>query len=157
MPAKLYHVDLTPEEQDHLAEVIASRSQKSALVKRAYVLLAADRNGPKRWDDGQISAAYGVHRRTVELIRERFVEQGFETVLKGKRQARYKEKVFTGEVEAKLIALRCSAPPAGYARWSLHLLADQMVELGYVEHMSHEGARQLLKKTNSSLGASRAG
>ena len=157
MPAKRYHVDLTSEEQERLSEIIASRSQKSALVKRAYVLLAADRNGPKQWDDGQISAAYGLHRRTIELIRERFVEEGFETVLNGKRQERYKEKVFTGEVEAKLITLRCSAPPSGYARWTLQLLADQMVELGYVEHMSHEGARQLLKKTNSSLGASKVG
>ena len=157
MPAKIYHVDLTEEEQDLLGDIIASRSQKSPVVKRAYVLLAADRNGQKQWTDAQISDAYGPRPRTIEKIRERFVEDGFETVLYGKKQQRYKEKVFTGEVEAKLIALRCSEPPSGYARWTFQLLADQMVELGYVEHMSHEGARQLLKKTNSSPGVSKAG
>lgn len=157
MPAKIYHVDLTPEEQDLLGDLIQSRSQKSQIVKRAYALLAADRNGKKNWTDAQISDAYGLRPRTIELIRERFVEEGFETVLYGKRQQRYKEKVFTGEVEAKLIALRCSNPPSGYARWTFQLLADEMVELGYVEHMSHEGARQLLKKTRSSPGVSRVG
>lgn len=157
MPAKRYHVDLTADEQDRLRDIIASRSQKSPVVKRAYVLLAADRKGDKTWTDAQISDAYGLRPRTIELIRQRFVEDGFETVLYGKRQKRYKEKVFTGEVEAKLVALRCSRPPSGYARWTLQLLADRMVELGYVEHMSHEGARQVLKKTRSSPGASKAG
>lgn len=157
MPAKRYHVDLTADEQDLLRELIAARSQTSQIVKRAYVLLAADRNGDKRWGDAQITEAYGIRRRTIEKIRQRFVEEGFSSVLYGKKQQRYKEKVFTGEVEAKLIALRCSAPPSGYARWTFQLLADEMVELGYVEHMSHEGARQVLKKTNSSPGVSRVG
>ena len=153
MSAKRYHVDLIAEEQDLLRDIIESRSQKSPIVKRAYVLLAADRNGQKQWTDAQITDAYGLRPRTIELIRERFVEDGFSAVLYGKKQQRYKEKVFTGEVEAKLIALRCSNPPSGYARWTFQLLADQMVELGYVEHMSHEGARQLLKKTRLSPGA----
>lgn len=152
MPAKRYHVDLTADEQQLLRQIIQKRSAKAQIVKRAYALQAADRNGPMQWTDHLISQTYGMRQRTVELLRQRFVEDGFQTVLYGKQQQRYKAKVFTGEVEAKLIALRCSAPPEGYARWSLQLLADQMVELGYVEHMSHEGARQLLKKTNSSLG-----
>lgn len=157
MSAKKYHVDLTTDEQEVLRELIQSRSQKSQVVKRAFALQAADRNGDKQWSDTQISQAYGFRQRTVEKIRQRFVEDGFETVLQGKKQTLYKEKLFTGAVEAKLIALRCSAPPSGYARWTFQLLADEMVELGYVEHMSHEGARQLLKKTNSSLGASSLG
>jgi hypothetical protein len=157
MPAKRYHVDLTTDEQDLLRDIIESRNQKAQIVKRAYALLAADRKGDKRWSDAQIRDAYGLRVRTIELIRQRLVEEGFETVLYGQKQQRYKEKVFTGAVEAKLIALRCSHPPSGYARWTFQLLADQMVELGYVEHMSHEGARQLLKKTNSSPGVSRVG
>ena len=157
MSAKRYHVDLTADEQDRLRELVRARSQKSQIVKRAYVLLAADRNADKQWTDAKISDAYGLRLRTIEKMRQRFVEEGFETVLYGKKQQRYKEKVFTGEVEAKLVALRCSNPPSGYARWTLQLLADRMVELGYVEHMSHEGARQLLKKTNLSPGVSARG
>ena len=157
MSSKKYHIDLTPDEQACLQDIIRSRSQKSPVVKRAYVLQAADRNGPKQWTDAQISHCYGMRLRTIEKIRQRFVEDGFETVLYGKKQQRYKEKVFTGEVEAHLVALRCSAPPPGYAQWTFHLLADQMVALGYVEHMSHEGARQVLNKTNSGPGASSPG
>ena len=98
---------------------------------------AADRNGEKNWTDLQISQTYGLQIRSVELIRKRFVEDGFETVLEGKPRA-YKHPTFTGDIEARQIALRCSAPPKGYSKWSLHLLADHMVSLKYVESISHE-------------------
>lgn len=146
MPSKKYHVDLRDEEQQKLKELIATRSAKAQLVKRAYVLLAADRNGDKQWKDKQIAQCYHLRTKTVENIRQRFVEEGFEIALYGKPREVVAEKIFDGEVEAKLIALRCSAPPTGYNRWTLHLLADKMVELQYVEHISHESVRQLLKK-----------
>lgn len=114
--------------------------------------MAADRNGEQQWKDSQIAASYHpggapLRTKTVENIRQRFVEEGFEIALNGKPREVVPEKVFDGEVEAKLLALRCSNPPAGYSRWTLHLLADKMVELQYVEHISHESVRQLLKKT----------
>ncbi|MBE9217219.1 helix-turn-helix domain-containing protein [Plectonema cf. radiosum LEGE 06105] len=152
MPAKIYRVHLSAAERAHLQELIGKRSEKSLQVKRAYILLAADEHGDKQWKDAQISEAYGIGKRTVERLRQRFVEEGLEVALQGKHREVVREKVFDGEVEAKLIALRCSGPPSGYARWTLHLLADKMIELQYVEHISHESVRQLLKKTGLSLG-----
>lgn len=152
MPSKKYHVDLTETEQVFLAELIQKRSLKSQVVKRAFVLQAADRNGDKVWKDQQIASTYGVRRKTVENIRQRFVEEGFEVCVYGKKSEYTREKIFTGDVEAHLVALRCSAPPLGHTRWTFRLLSDKMVELAYVPHMSAEGARQLLKKTKLSLG-----
>ena len=147
MPKKKYHVDLTEAEQGRLIEVLKKRSERSEVVKRAYILLAADRQGDKVWKDEQIAQTYGIRVKTVENIRQRFVEEGFERALEGKKREVFKDKVFTGEVEAHLVALRCSQAPTGYNKWTFNLLAEQMVALGYVEHMSGEGARQLLKKT----------
>ena len=149
---KKYIVTLNPEEQVFLGELIKRRNAKSIEVKRAYVLLAADENGDKKWTDDHISDVYHVRRKTVENIRQRFVEEAFKDVLKGKKREINKEKIFTGEIEAKLIALRCSESPEGYNKWTLRLLADKMVELEYVESMSHESVRQILKKTKGSLG-----
>ena len=146
MPAKLYRVHLTDEEREELTILIQRRSQKSQQVKRSYVLLAADENGEKRWKDKQIAQAYKISIRSIERLRERFVLDGLERALEGKKREVFREKLFTGGVEAKLIALRCSDPPQGYNRWTLQLLADKMVELRYVEHISDESVRQLLKK-----------
>ena len=152
MPAKIYRVHLTDSEREQLTSLIQTRSQQSQQVKRAYVLLSADENGEKGWKDEQIRQAYGVSIRSIERLRERFVLEGLTMALKGKKREVFREKYFTGEVEAKLVALRCSEPPSGYNRWSLQLLADKMIELRYVEHISHESVRQLLKKTLSNLG-----
>ena len=84
--------------------------------------------------------------RTIERLRQRFVEEGLEAALNGKQREVFKPKVFDGEVEAKLIALRCSDAPDGYNKWTLRLLADKMVELAYVPQMSYESVRQILKK-----------
>ncbi|MGB0932177.1 MAG: helix-turn-helix domain-containing protein [Chitinophagales bacterium] len=148
MGNKKYHVDLTTAEQDYLNLVIENRSSKSTIVKRAYILLAADRNGDKRWTDEKIADAYKVRVRTIERLRERFVLESFEIALNGKKREVYKEKIFTGDVEAHLISLRCQPPPKGHKKWSLRLLADKMVELNYIESISYEGVRQILKKTN---------
>lgn len=145
---KKYHVTLTPDERDHLQALLAKRKADGQLVKRAYVLLAADENQPHWLKDEQIKATYGVSIRSIERLRERFVEDGFELVLHGKKREVFKEKVFDGAVEAHLIALRCSQPPAGYARWTVRLLAAKMVELEYVESIGRETVRQMLKKTS---------
>jgi hypothetical protein len=143
---KKYRVNLTDGEREELKRIKDNQSAKSPVVKRAYILLAADEAGEKRWNDQQIHEAYDVSVRSVERLRARFVLEGFETALNGKKREIFKGKILTGEVEAKLISLRCSDSPEGYARWTLHLLADKMVELNYVERISHESVRQILKK-----------
>lgn len=154
---KIYRVTLTDAERQELQEILERRSAKSLPVKHAYILLAADEHGPHGWDDRRIRESYHVSRSMVERTRCRFVEKGIQVAVWGKKREVFKEKILTGDVEAKLVALRCSQPPSGYAKWSLQLLADHMVELEYVEHMSRESARQVLKKTNSSPGGSSRG
>lgn len=139
-------MSLTEEDREQLRTIIKRKSQNSSQVRRSYILLAADENGDKKWKDSEISRAYDVAQSTVERIRERFVEEGFETVLQGKKREPSGDKLLDGRVEANLIALRCSTPPAGYAKWTLRLLAEKMVELAYVEHISHESVRGILKK-----------
>jgi transposase len=155
--AKKYRIKLTEEERAGLEKVISTRSKKSQQVKRAYALLAADEQGDKGWKDQQIKQSYGLSIASIERLRERAVMEGIEIALNGKKREVFKEKLFTGEVEAKLIALRCSECPQGYQRWTLQLLADQMVSLGYVEQISDESVRQLLKKMKLSLGRSKVG
>lgn len=148
---------LTEAERQELLGVLERRREKSLPVKHAYILLAADEHGAQRGDDPYICKTYHVSRSMVERTRKRFVLDGFQVAVWGQKRDVFKEKVLTGEVEARLVALRCSQPPSGYAKWSLELLADQMVELQYVEHMSRESGRQRLKKTNSSPGRSSHG
>jgi transposase len=154
--SKKYIVTLPEAERAQLQSIIDKRSAKSQIVKRAYALLAADTMGAAM-GDAEIARHYRLSLRTVERLRQRWVEQGLDVALKGKPLTVFKPKKFDARVEAHLIALRCSAPPEGYERWTLHLLADQMVILGHVDQMSHESVRQILKKTPSSRGVSVAG
>jgi transposase len=153
---KQYIVTLPAAERAELEAVIKKRSAKSPVVRRAYVLLAADTLG-KAMKDAEIARQYHVSVRTVERLRERWVEQGLDVALNGKKQLNFKPKTFDGTVEAQLIAMRCSDPPEGYQRWTYHLLADQMVVLGHVKSISHETARQILKKMRSSRGPNAVG
>jgi transposase len=149
--AKKYRVTLTQEERDQLQGIIGNRLGKSPVVKKAYVLLAADESG-LNWTDKEINVAYKCSIRTIERLRERFVEDGFEVALHGKpRQGAVRLK-FDGRVEAQLIALRCGDAPCGHNKWTLELLADHLVALNYVESISREQIRLMLKKTNLSLG-----
>jgi len=154
---KKYHVTLTADERRHLQAIIAKRNAKSQAVKRAYTLLAADENQPDWLKDEQIKAAYQVSIRSIERLRERFVEDGLDIAIQGKKREKFKEKVFDGTVEAHVVALRCSQPPAGHARWTVRLLAQKMVELEYVETIGRETVRKMLKKTRLSLGGSKVG
>src|SRR4051794_7172937 len=143
--SKKYIVSLTADEQQELKRIIGKRNEKAPVVKRAYVLPGADENGD-HLSDTQIAQRYKVTTRTIERLRKRFVEQGFAQVVYGKQRTLFKEKIFDGRVEAQLIALRCSDPPKGHSGWTLQLLADQMIALGYVESICYESVRQLLKK-----------
>ncbi len=149
---KKYIVSLTASEQTLLSDIIEKRSSKSPQVKRAYVLLSSDINGDKQLKDKDISSTYKVRVKTIERLRKRFVTEGFNIALNGKKQEVFREKIIDGDVEAKLISLRCSDVPKGYNKWTLNLLADKMVELNYVDHISYESVRLVLKKTKLSLG-----
>jgi len=155
--SKIYRVHLSNEEQVQLSTIIESRNSKSQIVKRSYVLLASDENGDKIWSDAKICSTYGSSLRTIERLRKRFVEDGLQIALEGKPREVFKEKIFDGKVESQLIALRCQEAPSGHSGWSLRLLADKMIELNYVESISHETVRQILKKTKLSPGGSKVG
>ena len=149
---KFYHVDLTQAEREKLQKIVRKRKANSQTSKRSNILLAADRLGDKCWTDEQIAKTYQVSVRTIERLRLRFVMEGLEVALKGKPRLNTDKKKFDGEVESKLIALRCSEPELGTSSWTLELLADKMVVLNYVKSISKESVRQILKKTKLNLG-----
>jgi hypothetical protein len=144
---KKYIVRLTDAERQTLTQVVAKFKGSSQRVRRAQVLLKADADGPD-WTDAKIAEAYDCRTQTVENIRERFVLDGFELTLNGKpRPKPPSQKLLDGEQEAKVIALRLGPPPAGFANWSLRLLAEQVVILEIAESISYETVRRMLKKT----------
>ena len=144
---KKYIVRLTDEERAVCEATIKKETGKSERLRRATILLKADADGPA-WGDAKISEAVGCRTRTVENVRQAFVLEGFEAALNRKKRATPPTpKLLDGATEAKLIAMRLGKPPAGYGRWTLRLLADQMVELEIVQSISPETVRQTLKKT----------
>jgi transposase len=151
---KKYKVTLTPEERNSLQDLIAAGKASAQKLAHARILLKADAApGGPAWIDARIAEAVEVNVTTVERVRERFVEQGVEAALARKKQDRpSRERKLDGQAEARLVALACSEPPLGRARWTLRLLADKLVELEVVDTVSTETVRQVLKKTNSSRG-----
>jgi hypothetical protein len=144
---KKYIVRLTAKERRTLGEVVKKLDGSSQKVRRAQMLLKADVGGPA-WTDEQIAAAFDSRTRTVEKLRERFVTEGFEQTLHGKPRAKPPtEKILSGKQEARVIAMRLSPPPKGYANWTLRLLARRVVELEVADSISHETVRRTLKKT----------
>ena len=143
---KRYVVRLTEPEREQLNTLIRKGKAAAYKIKHANILLKAEADGPA-WSDEAIATAFSVHTRTVAGIRERFVEQGLETALNRKKQDRPSQQpLFDGEAEARLIALGCSEPPAGHARWTLRMLADQAVALEMVASTSHDTLRRTRKK-----------
>ncbi len=151
---KKYNVLLSMDERATIKKLMTSGRGPARMFTRARILLKADQSddGPG-WSDERISEALDVTVQTIERVRKQLVEEGFDAVLSRRE---YKQKVsrkkIDGDMEARLIALSCSDPPKGRARWTLRLLAETVVELGYVENISHEAIRQTLKKTNLSRG-----
>jgi hypothetical protein len=144
---KKYIVRLTKTEQKTLKEVIKKLKGSSQKVRRAQILLKADVNGPA-WTDARIAEAFDCRVKTIEYLRQRLVTEGFELALNGKkRQTPPTEPLLDGKGQAKLISMRLGKPPAGYGRWTLKLLADELVALEIVESISYETVRQTLKKT----------
>src|SRR5260370_40426601 len=144
---KKYIVRLTGEERQEVEQVVKKLKGTSQKVRRAQILLKADVDGPN-WTDRQIAEAFGCRVQTVENIRQRLVERGFDETLNGvKRSQPPVEKLLDGEQEAQIIATRLGPPPQGYANWTLRLLARKVVELGIVDAVSYETVRRTLKKT----------
>ena len=144
---KKYIVRLSKQERNTLRDVIKKLKGGSEKVRRAQILLKADADGPA-WSDSRIAEAFGCRRQTVEMIRQRFVECGFQETLDGKKRPNPPtEKLLDGEQEAKIIATRLGPPPKGYATWTLRLLARKVVELEIVDTVSYETVRRTLKKT----------
>ena len=147
--AKKYRVTLSAAERDELTALIRKGKAAARKLAHARVLLQVDESvAGARSTDEQVAQALNLSRRTVERVRERFVEQGFAAALLPQPSTRRYERAFDGAQEARLIALACSAPPEGKSRWTLRLLAEQAVELKIVEAVSYESVRQALKKTN---------
>ena len=151
---KKYKVTLTADERLSLLDLIAAGTAAAKKLIHARILLKADAApGGPAWTDDRIAEAVEVHLRTVERVRQRFVEGGLEAALVRKKQDRpRRERKLDGAGEARLIAAACSDPPQGRSAWTLQLLADKLVELHVVESISDETVRQVLKKTNSSRG-----
>jgi len=143
---KKYIVRLSKQERDALQEVVKKLKGSGQKVRRAQVLLKADADGPA-WNDSRIVEAFGCRRQTVEGIRQRFVEAGFQETLEGKKRANPPvERLLDGKQEAEIIATRLGPPPKGYAHWTLRLLARKVVELEIVDTISYETVRRTLKK-----------
>lgn len=158
MAKKKYIVSLTTEEREELEQLTRTGKAPAYKVNHARILLKADTNQEEGgWTDEAISQALDISVATIERVRQRFVETNIETALSRQVQQQRKPRRLDGEQEAHLIAMTCGEAPEGHARWSLRLLADRMVELEYVESVSHETIRQTLKKTTSSPGCENAG
>jgi transposase len=156
---KIYKVTLEEKERHQLEAITRKGSHQSRKVINALVLLNCDEGAfNQRHVRGEdVARILQVSMRKIDRVKKRFVEEGLETALGGRLSRRQYERKADGEFEARLVALSCSKPPKGYSQWSLRLLADRVVELHYIDSVSHETIRRVLKKTKSSRGGASAG
>jgi hypothetical protein len=156
---KKYVVTLTKDERDELTALTSKGKHKSQKILNALVLLSCDRGEFQKQHskNEDIARVLNVSMRKIDRVKKRFVEDGYDIALNGEKGSRVYAKKADGDFEAHLVALSCSEPPEGYARWSLRLLADRVVELNYIDSISHEAIRRILKKTKSNLGDKKVG
>lgn len=154
-----YIVTLTEEERKILVDFTSKGSHKSRQILDALTLLGCDEGEfqKKRSTNEEISRVLNTSMRKIDRVKKRFVEEGIDSALNRRKGNRTYVKKADGDFEAHLIALSCSEPPEGFAQWSLRLLADKVVELAYIDSISHEAIRRILKKTKSSPGNARGG
>ena len=146
---KKYPIILTQTEREQLKDLIAAGTAPARKLTHARILLKADQSpqGPA-WVDEEVADAVEVSQPTVSRVRKQYFEEGMEAALNRRPTNREYHRKLDGEHEARLVALACSEPQEGQARWSLRLLADRMVELEVVEEISYQTVRRTLKKTN---------
>ena len=148
-----YKVTLTKEERDQLTEMTRTGTHAARKIIHALILLNVDRGSHiESQINEDICKVLKIGMRTIDRVKKRFVEEGLEAALKMSPTSRIYDKLVDGDMEAHLIALACGEPPKGFARWSLRLLADKVVELRFADSISYETVRRTLKKTNLSLG-----
>ncbi len=154
-----YIVTLTRGERGSLGELVSKGKHGSREILNALILLGCDEGefSEKRSTNEEMARVLPVSMRKIDRLKKRFVEEGLDAALRGKKGGRIYAKKADGDFEAHLVALSCSDPPGGFARWSLRLLADRAVELDYIDSVSHETVRRILKKTNSSPGNAEVG
>ena len=145
-----YRVYLTPAERVELEALVSKGTRKATDIRKANVLLASDENG-KRHSETAISEAYHLSTKSVERIRREFCESGMEILTARQRKIR-SDKLIDGTVEAYIVAVSCSEPPVGQSCWKLQTIADRIVALGLVEHLSHTSVATVLKKMRSNPG-----
>ena len=156
---KKYTVTLTKDEHEFLGKLASKGKHKSQKILNALILLGCDMSEyqTKRSTNEEIARVLKISMKKIDRVKKRFVEESFDIALNGRKGDRVYVKKADGDFEAHLVALSCSDPPAGFARWSLRLLADKVVELNYIDSISHEAVRRILKKTKSSLGGKKDG
>ena len=148
-----YTIKLTKAEVDELRNVINKGSHTSQTFRAAYILLNCDEGKySEKVINEQISKVLKIGMRTIDRVKKKFFEEGLESALERRPTSRIYNSKVDGDIEAKLVTLCCSEPPEGFVKWSLRLLADKMVELNYIESISHVTVRSVLKKTNLNLG-----
>lgn len=154
MPKIKYRLSLTAEEREELNAIVKKGRHNSHKVLNALILLNCDEQAPTRrtLKEQQIADVLNISTMKLYRVKQRFVEEGLEIALNGRKGQRVYEKRADGEFEAHLVALSCSTPPPGHERWSLRLLADKVVELQYIDSVSYETVRRVLKKTNLNPG-----
>ncbi len=152
MPIQKYDVSLSATERKQLTKIVKSGKMPARSIMRANILLAVDRNGKSPMTVQEAALAFNTSATTVQKVRACYGERGLDATLnRKKREAPPVAAKVTGDVEARIIALACTDPPKGYAKWTLRLLADRSVKLGYVDSISQTQVGRILKKTNSSL------
>jgi len=156
---KKYIVTLAEDERVTLGALITKGKHKSQQILNALILLGCDEGEfqTKRSTNEEMARVLNISMRKIDRVKKRFVMDGLEVALNGRKGSRIYAKKADGDFEAHLVALSCSEPPEGFARWSLRLLADKVVELDYIDSVSHETVRRILKKTKSSLGNEKDG
>ena len=156
---KKYIVTLTEEERKTFSDIASKGKQRSQKILNALILLGCDKGDyqTEHSTNEEMSRVLQISMRKIDRVKKRFVEGGLDAALDKRTGKRIYAKKTDGHFEAHLIALSCSEPPEGFARWSLRLLADKVVELNYIDSISHETVRRILKKTRSSLGNKRDG
>jgi len=159
MPNIKYRLSLTAEEREELAAIVAKGRHRSQKVLNALILLNSDESVRKTRSlkEPDVAVVLQVSAMKIHRVKQRFVEEGLAVALHGRPSQRVYERKADGAFEAHLVALSCRKPPPGHIRWSLRLLADQLVELQYVDSISYETVRRVLKKTNSNPGKRMAG
>ena len=152
MPSYKYVIELSDQDKTRLMEIVKKGNSPARTILRANILLASDKQNDKYMTVSEIANAYRTTPTTVQTVRASYCKKGLEaTITRKKRETPPIPAKVTGEVEAHIIALACGQPPEGYSRWTLRLLADKTVELGYIESISHVTVSNILKKTNLSL------